>query len=51
MVEPLGIFPGVGWGPVGWYEASGLAQVAGAAVEPAELGWLLGAGWGSGVGW
>jgi hypothetical protein len=50
MVDPLGRVSGVGSGPVGSYEARGLAQLAGFAGAALVVGWGFGGGDGSGVG-
>jgi hypothetical protein len=49
-VDPLGKVSGVGSGPLGWYEASGLAHVAGFAADVLVVGCGLGGSDGSGVG-
>ncbi|HJV14391.1 MAG TPA: hypothetical protein VJ625_10910 [Propionibacteriaceae bacterium] len=50
MVDPLGRVSGVGSGPLGRYEARGLPQLVGFAVEVAVVGCGAGACDGSGVG-
>jgi len=48
IVEPIGMEFGVA-GPMGWYEATGLPQLLGRAVDWLVVGCGLEAGAGSGV--